>query len=315
MSVSIKSVTAGYHRTLAIPLNSGRYFGDDDRAGAEAVIILSDAAVRMFFAGDDPLGRVVVIAGADRRVVGVVTNARQSSLEVNPHPEVYLPMAQSPSRSGYLVLRTSGDPNDALPALRATVARVLPEEPLRYIARMDDLVAAQTAERRLNMLMFSLFGLLGLVISAVVSSASSPIWCPSRRGRSASAWHSARHAHASWPACSATPAARGHGARGRRPHGVVAFQRGRSIPVRPRRPGRSRLRRRHDAADGRCAHRHPAPGAACREDQSERGAAKRIGFKKGYSNSFFRYYLYRRLLFVSNATGEGEKGRPPSGSR
>ena len=76
-------------------------------------------------------------------------------------------MAQSPSRSGYLVLRTSGDPNDALPALRATVARVLPEEPLRYIARMDDLVAAQTAERRLNMLMFSLFGLLGLVISAV----------------------------------------------------------------------------------------------------------------------------------------------------
>ena len=167
MSVSIKSVTAGYHRTLAIPLNSGRYFGDDDRAGAEAVIILSDAAVRMFFAGDDPLGRVVVIAGADRRVVGVVANARQSSLEVNPHPEVYLPMAQSPSRSGYLVLRTSGDPNDALPALRATVARVLPEEPLRYIARMDDLVAAQTAERRLNMLMFSLFGLLGLVISAV----------------------------------------------------------------------------------------------------------------------------------------------------
>ena len=66
MSVSIKSVTAGYHRTLAIPLNSGRYFGDDDRAGAEAVIILSDAAVRMFFAGDDPLGRVVVIAGANR---------------------------------------------------------------------------------------------------------------------------------------------------------------------------------------------------------------------------------------------------------
>ena len=167
MSVSIKSVTAGYHRTLAIPLNSGRYFGDDDRTGAEAVIILSDAAVRMFFAGDDPLGRVVVIAGADRRVVGVVANARQSSFEVNPHPEVYLPLAQSPSRSGYLVLRTSGDPNDALPALRSTVARVLPGEPLRYIARMDDLVAAQTAERRLNMLMFSLFGLLGLVISAV----------------------------------------------------------------------------------------------------------------------------------------------------
>ena len=39
--------------------------------------------------------------------------------------------------------------------------------PLRNVARLEDLLAAQTAERRLSMLMFGLFGLLGLVISAV----------------------------------------------------------------------------------------------------------------------------------------------------
>jgi putative ABC transport system permease protein len=167
MTVSVKAVTAGYHRTLTIPLESGRYISAEDRAGAEAVVILSDAAVRMFFAGADPLGRVVTVAGGDRRVVGVVADARQSSFEVSPHPEVYLPMAQIPRSSGYLVVRTTGDPNDALPALRGLVAQVLPGEPLRYIARMGDLVAAQTAERRLNMLLFGLFGLLGLAISAV----------------------------------------------------------------------------------------------------------------------------------------------------
>ena len=167
MSVSVKVVTAGYHRTLAIPLRSGRYFSDEDRAAAEAVVILSDAAVRMFFAGDDPLGRAVVVAGGERRIVGIVADARQSSLEVSPHPEVYLPMSQSPYRYGYLLLRTSGDPNEALPALRAVVAQVLPREPLRNVAPMDDLIAAQTAERRLNMLMFGLFGLLGLAIAAV----------------------------------------------------------------------------------------------------------------------------------------------------
>ena len=86
MAVSVKVVTAGYHRTLAIPLRSGRSFSDDDRAGAEAVVILSDAAVRMLSAVDDPLGRVVTVAGTDRRVVGVVANARQSSLEVSPAP-------------------------------------------------------------------------------------------------------------------------------------------------------------------------------------------------------------------------------------
>ena len=97
-TVSVKVVTAGYHRTLAIPLRSGRYFTDDDREGAEAVVILSDAAARMFFGGDDPLGRVVIVVGdGERRVVGVVANARQASLEVSPHPEVYLPLAQGPA--------------------------------------------------------------------------------------------------------------------------------------------------------------------------------------------------------------------------
>jgi putative ABC transport system permease protein len=168
-TVSMKVVTADYHRTLAIPLRSGRYFTDDDREGAEAVVILSDAAARMFFGSDDPLGRVVIVVGTgERRVVGVVANARQASLEVSPHPEVYLPLAQgSPQSYGFVILKTSGDPNTALPALRAVVAQVLPGVPLRQIARLEDLLAAQTAERRLSMLMFGLFGFLGLVISAV----------------------------------------------------------------------------------------------------------------------------------------------------
>ncbi|HEY7497367.1 MAG TPA: ABC transporter permease [Vicinamibacterales bacterium] len=168
-TVSVKFVTAGYHRVLAIPLRSGRYFTDDDREGTERVVILSDAAARMYFGNDDPLGRIVLNVGeGERRVVGVVANARQASLEVSPHPEVYLPMVQGRNQSyGHVLLRTSGDPNSALPSLRSIVAQALPQVPLRNVARLEDLLAAQTAERRLSMLMFSLFGLLGLAISAV----------------------------------------------------------------------------------------------------------------------------------------------------
>ena len=169
-TVSLKAVTAGYHRTLAIPLIGGRYFTDDDREGAEAVVILSDAATRMFFGGDDPIGRTVIVVGGgiERRVVGVVANARQASLEVSPHPEVYLPLAQGRSQS-------TASCSCTRPAIRTmrsrhsgpSSRRSLPQAPLRNIARLEDLLAAQTAERRLNMLMFSLFGLLGLTIAAV----------------------------------------------------------------------------------------------------------------------------------------------------
>ncbi len=168
-TVSVKFVTASYHRTLAIPLRTGRYFTDDDREGGEGVVILSAAAARQYYGDEDPVGRVVINVGeGERRVVGVVADVRQASLEVSPHPEVYLPMAQGgPQSYGHILLHTSGNAANALPALRAVVAQVLPQAPVRNVARYEDLLAAQTAERRLSMLMFSLFGFLGLVISAV----------------------------------------------------------------------------------------------------------------------------------------------------
>jgi hypothetical protein len=160
-------VTASFFDVLrARPMLGAVFTSANEIAGGHHVIV---AAARMFFGSDDPLGRTVIVVGrGERRVVGVVANARQASLEVSPHPEVYLPLAQGPSQSyGFVLLNTNGDPNTALPALRAVVAQVLPGVPLRQIARLEDLLAAQTAERRLSMLMFGLFGCLGLVISAV----------------------------------------------------------------------------------------------------------------------------------------------------
>jgi predicted permease len=167
-SISLKSVSPGYHRALRIPLRSGRLFEATDHANTALVIILSQAAARVFFGDEDPVGRTVLIDGErERTIVGVVGNARQASIEINPHPEVYVPMTQRTNRYGYLVIRTSGDPDDVLPDVRAVVSAVLPHDPLRNIASMDELIARQTATRRLNMVMLSLFGTLGLVISAI----------------------------------------------------------------------------------------------------------------------------------------------------
>jgi ABC-type antimicrobial peptide transport system permease subunit len=54
-----------------------------------------------------------------------------------------------------------------MPAVKAAVLGVLPDVPLRNVRSMDDILARQVAQRRFNMLLLGLFGLLGLVISAV----------------------------------------------------------------------------------------------------------------------------------------------------
>jgi putative ABC transport system permease protein len=167
MAVSLKTVTPAYHQALGIPLRSGRLFDANDREGSPNVAILNESAAHKFFPGEDPLGKTVVVARADRTVVGVVADVRQWSFENGPQAETYLPMPQAHPGSGYLVIRTTGDPRAALPVIRAAVQNALPDVPLRYVATMQELIARQTAQRRLNMLMLGLFGLLGLVISAV----------------------------------------------------------------------------------------------------------------------------------------------------
>ncbi len=68
---------------------------------------------------------------------------------------------------GELVVRTSGNPYEVLPAVKSAVFAVLPDAPLRNVITMKELVGKRLAQRRFNLLLLGLFGILGLVISTV----------------------------------------------------------------------------------------------------------------------------------------------------
>ena len=97
----------------------------------------------------------------------MVGDVHQSSIEVEPRTEAYVPMAQNRVGFGELVIHTSGDPYKVVPAVKAAVLAVMPDVPLRNVRTMEEVLSRRVAQRRLNMLLLGLFGLLGLVISAV----------------------------------------------------------------------------------------------------------------------------------------------------
>lgn len=166
-SVSVRRVTPEYHRVLRVPLTRGRLFEAADRPGAPLVILINEAVARLYFPADDPVGRTAKVNDADRTIVGVVGDIHQTSLESSPLPEIYLPLSQASPGSGEILIRTTGHPYDVLPALKAMALQVLPEVPLRNIRTMDEVVERRAAQRKLSMLLIGLFGVLGLVISAV----------------------------------------------------------------------------------------------------------------------------------------------------
>jgi predicted permease len=165
-NISIRRVTADYHEAIGVPLKAGRYFEPSDRKGAAEVVIVNEATAKKYFPGENAVGKIINVNG-DRTIVGVVGDVYQSSLETEPRTEAYAPIAQQRTIFSELVIKTSSDPYTIVPALKAAVLAVLPDVPLRNIRTMEEVIARRTAQRRLNMLLLGLFGLLGLVISAV----------------------------------------------------------------------------------------------------------------------------------------------------
>lgn len=163
--LSTKRVTPDYHQALGIPLLRGRLFDNaTDRKGSRDVAIINETAARTFFPGADPIGRDL----GGTAIVGVVGDVSQTSLERETLPEMYVPLAQGDAPGGMLVVRTrDADPYDVLPAVKAAVYTVFPDVPLRNVVTLEETLAKQLGQRRLNMLLLGVFGVLGLAIAAV----------------------------------------------------------------------------------------------------------------------------------------------------
>ena len=117
VQTSIRFVTQDFFTTLGIPLRQGRDINDRDTANAPSVTVISESLARRFWPNQDPIGKQVNVAFADRTVVGVVGDISVRGLERTSEPQVYLSSQQvadgalpffSPKD---MVVRTSGNPD------------------------------------------------------------------------------------------------------------------------------------------------------------------------------------------------------------
>jgi predicted permease len=167
-SIDLRTVSPDYLKLLRIPLLRGRYLTTDDREGSQQVVVINQAAARKYWPDQDALGQIVTINSTERTVVGIVGDIRHLGPEQPVRQEAYVPASQNPQIGAVLVMRTPGDPLAVLPAVKAAIWSVNPEQrltgdTLTLEGYMDRLIA----QRRFNMALLALFGLLGLVIAAV----------------------------------------------------------------------------------------------------------------------------------------------------
>jgi putative ABC transport system permease protein len=165
----VRAVSHDYFKAMGIPLVRGRFFDSRDSGDKVRRVIVSETLVRKYFSGADPIGQRIVLGWNDMgpdEIIGVVGDVR-NGMEDAIRPATYLP----PSRFAYpftsVTVRTAGNAMSIVPAFVSAVHEIDPEVPVSDIRPMTEVLSISTAQRRMTMMLLSVFAGIALVLAAV----------------------------------------------------------------------------------------------------------------------------------------------------
>jgi len=130
-----------WFRTLGMQVLEGREFGPEDTRQTAGVVIVNQALVDLEWPGERPIGRRLKYARDANApwltIVGVVSNVHHLGPAAAPRPEIYLPYSQMSQAMMAVAVRTTGDPLQLVPAIRAAAAEVDASQPISGVSTMD----------------------------------------------------------------------------------------------------------------------------------------------------------------------------------
>ena len=172
---AIRYITPGFFATMGIPMERGRDVMDSDVQNAPYVTVISESLARRLWPGQDPIGRRINVAFADRTVVGVVGDIAVRGFERSSEPQIYFPFEQV--RDSWLLFHMpkdlvveANDDGSALalaPAITRVVHAADPQQPVSDVRLLADITAGQTAARRTQLLVLGLFAVIAFALAGV----------------------------------------------------------------------------------------------------------------------------------------------------
>ena len=157
-------VGRGYFRTMGLPLQRGRPFGDG--AEEDRSVVVNTALVELFWPGTEAVGQELV--GAQRwRVVGVVGDVQMRSLRTPPRPAVYYPISQAYDPGLALHIRSARGTPAAAEIIRGVVRTADPALPSPRIVDVRRGVLDSVSETRLVASLMTVFAVLAMALSTV----------------------------------------------------------------------------------------------------------------------------------------------------
>jgi predicted permease len=163
IQTAVNFITAGYLRTLGIPILAGRGITEQDVRTQARVAIVSEDVVKEI--GRSPLGLTFKMDDKPVEIVGVAARARYSHLTQQPNV-LYVPNSLGQD-STTVLLRTTVPPMQALQGVRRAIADLDPTLPIVDAVSMEEQIATTLRRERLFAWLCGAFGVLALVLCMI----------------------------------------------------------------------------------------------------------------------------------------------------
>ena len=156
---------------MGIALLQGRFFTEQDRAGATPVIIVNQTLARKYWPNADPIGKRMRYTGPPEenpwmQVVGVVQDVKHE-MNLPVTADYYVPHAQDAWTSMVLVAKTKVDPASMAAPIREQVWAIDKDQPVFDVHTMEEVRAISLALQSFSSVMLSVFAGVALLLAAI----------------------------------------------------------------------------------------------------------------------------------------------------
>jgi predicted permease len=170
--IRIQPVSDGHLRMLGADFVAGRDLESTDDWNTEKVVVLGRTAAEELFPDSDPIGQRIQLSWSGygdpgATVVGVVEDLQLGEPNAPIERQAFVPVRQAPQLETGVLVRTSGDPEAMIPALRAAMAELAPELAVTSVMSMEARAASTTVRSRVLTMLLGFFGSAALFLVAV----------------------------------------------------------------------------------------------------------------------------------------------------
>jgi predicted permease len=165
-------VSPSYLETIGARLIEGRFLNDNDGVNAPQVVAINQSMARVFWPRESAIGHRLRTGnqGAPfRTIVGVVADIKNAGIDHATGTELFVPYSQFESTlgTGYLAIKTQGDPLAMVHAVQSQVQALDSALPVSNIRLLEDVLNADRSRPRFLTMLLTLFSSLSLVLAGL----------------------------------------------------------------------------------------------------------------------------------------------------